>query len=410
MNDRWLRDALSRVDNVKAPSLWQRVEDLEIGAQGRGEHERSVRERALIAVAALCIGVAGVVVAVRAYTVDHRGEHRPARQSGSGESPAAGHLTFQGSSGDILVSEGDASPETFIKRDGDQGTAGLSFVWSPDGHELAFVDYDDDGNLAVFVSQLGSTDRLRISGDLTDADSPAWSPDGRNVAFSASRGGATDIYVFSRDDRTLRRVTREATNGVDGAHFPSWSPDGSQLAFSGTRYDEGSREETQAIYVIDVIGSDAAQVTRGSAIDEVPSWSPRGDWISFIRKTQGDAFVGIVHPNGTGQRLAADPVVPFGPPAWHPSGASVAFASIPGGGPATMDVVTGNVEDLVDVGTLGQEYVEFPGLSWSLDGELLAFSAGPRTGETAIFIVSLETGDVSQVELDESGFIDPVWR
>src|SRR3990170_2425737 len=101
---------------------------------------------------------------------------------------------------------------------------------------------------------------------------PAWSPDGKRIAFVSASDGNLEIYVMSADGSDLRRVTHNA--GVDG--YPAWSPDGSSLAFHSER--DGNTD----IYVVDVDCVDryyvceaALRLTEDPADDMAPAWMGR---------------------------------------------------------------------------------------------------------------------------------------
>lgn len=108
---------------------------------------------------------------------------------------------------------------------------------------------------------------------------PAWSPDGRQLAFTqvARRG----IFVMNADGTGLRRVTTSPTLDVQ----PAWSPDGKRLAFS--RKNE--------IYVVGVNGKGLRRLTRNRIQELEPTWSPRGTRIAFSR---AGAWIWTISPDG----------------------------------------------------------------------------------------------------------------
>ena len=97
-----------------------------------------------------------------------------------------------------------------------------------------------DGNPVLTILRMpnGDVDRTHDFPELDQLFDPTWSPDGRQVAFSALRGGATDLYVFDLDSGALRRLTKDAFADLQ----PAWSPDGRTIAFAS----DGSRRRWTA--------------------------------------------------------------------------------------------------------------------------------------------------------------------
>src|SRR5262249_36850020 len=134
------------------------------------------------------------------------------------------------------------------------------------------------------------------------------------------------IAVMRRDGRDTQVLTSD--HELD--ETPAWSPDGKRIAYAlvpgvGTEAISGS------VMVMDADGGDPVQLTRPGrgVIDTAPSWSPDGRLIAFMRVTLGDdlsssADIYVVEPSGAGERLliedAAEPV-------WSPDGTRLAFTS-----------------------------------------------------------------------------------
>jgi Tol biopolymer transport system component len=165
------------------------------------------------------------------------------------------------------------------------------FVWSPDGRTIYVGRY--------LVSTDGSGSRMLPYITLT----PVWSPDGRRIAFTRTprpRPGpgpccdATpkDIYVMNADGSGTRRLTHNAGYNAE----PAWSPDGRKIAFSSTR--DGNRE----IYVMNADGSNQRNLTRNPAKDVRPSWSPDGRRIAFVSDRDGRLEAHVMNADGSGQR------------------------------------------------------------------------------------------------------------
>ena len=163
-------------------------------------------------------------------------------------------------------------------------------VWSPDGRTIYVGRY--------LVSADGSGARRLPYIPFT----AVWSPDGRRIAFARTRArtgsgpccDATpkDIYVMNADGSGTRKLTHNAGYNAE----PAWSPDGRKIAFRSTR--DGNRE----IYVMNADGSNQRNLTRNPAKDVRPSWSPDGRRIAFVSDRHGRLEAHVMNADGSGQR------------------------------------------------------------------------------------------------------------
>lgn len=155
---------------------------------------------------------------------------------------------------------------------------------------------------------------------------PAWSPDGKRVAFQRSDGdGPFQIYVMDADGSNVRQLS---SGGTDDRH-PAWSPDAKYIAV-----DSGDKQRRE-IWVIDVTTRARTQLTKLGAIASFPSWSPRGDRIGFYVYQAGAMDVWLMGVDGSAparltQELAAEKnqqcTFACHSVAWSPDGGRVAFS------------------------------------------------------------------------------------
>jgi TolB protein len=176
-------------------------------------------------------------------------------------------------------------------------------VWSPDGRTIYLGRY--------LISTDGSGARRLPNIPLI----AVWSPDGRQIAYvhnvstglpgpgAAGSKDDSEIYVMNADGSGTRRLTHNV--GYDGK--PAWSPDGRRIAFQSQRRAVrgvvgGSKAE---IYVMNADGSGKRNLTRNPAQDGSPSWSPDGRRIAFVRNRDGRPEAHVMNADGSGQRSLA---------------------------------------------------------------------------------------------------------
>ncbi|HYZ18641.1 MAG TPA: LpqB family beta-propeller domain-containing protein [Gaiellaceae bacterium] len=178
----------------------------------------------------------------------------------------------------------------------------------------------------VFVMERSGRVRLVAR----DGISPAWSPDGRRVAFvAADADGQRELYVADADGRHRAALTR--TPGQDEISA-SWSPDGRRLVV----------ERDGRLVTIGADGRDERFLAAGSS----PVWSPRGGQIAFVSDGTGVNSLYIIASNGRGLRRVTTSGEPESEPAWSPDGTRLAYVSL-----------TGEVTDLRVVSVENREVV-----------------------------------------------------
>jgi Tol biopolymer transport system component len=194
--------------------------------------------------------------------------------------------------------------------------AGLSPAWSPNGRLIAFdaiVNRNDD----IWVMRADGRGRRRVTTNPAPDYFAAWSPDGRSIVFTSDRGNGEDLYVIGADGRGERQLAIDEFREFAGA----WSPDGSLIAFAGN--SRGNLE----VEVVNADGTNRRALTDHPARDEEPAWSPDGTRIAFTSERDGDANVYVMQADGSGlQRLTDDPSNDRRP-SWSPDGTLIAFES-----------------------------------------------------------------------------------
>ncbi len=259
-------------------------------------------------------------------------------------------------------------------------------AWSPDGRKLAFVSRRD-GNSEIYVMNADGSAQENLTRQPANDSHPSWSRDGRKLVFVSRRDGNSEIYVMNADGSGLRNMTRTPSDDLD----PAWSPDGRAIAFVQKKCVPsrpcGTAFETY-LAVVNADGSGLRRLTTRPAHLFNPSWSADGKTIRYGRS--------LVNPDGSGHSELPRNVPLTG--AWSPDGqriasVRVAHSPIDAGNPTklglfVMNADGSNARRVAAKATAG-------GLAWSPNGRRIAFrrydgQLGIGRGNSDLFVVNAD--------------------
>ena len=127
----------------------------------------------------------------------------------------------------LQVSDTDGyNPQTLLTSD----QPIMSPAWSPDGSELAYVSFES-GQAEIYTHNILTGVRKSRSKFQGLNGSPAWSPDGKKLAMTLSKDGNPDIYVLNLSDNKLKRITNHWSIDTEAA----WLPDGKSIIYTSSR-------------------------------------------------------------------------------------------------------------------------------------------------------------------------------
>ena len=259
----------------------------------------------------------------------------------------------------------------------------LAFTSDRDGERMV-GPVGDRGISNIYISDYDGANQTRVTVTRALDITPAWSPDGKAIAYTSYRTGFQDIlvsYIFEG-----RRTNPTAGNSEKQNFLPAWSPDGSKLAFTSNR--DGNSE----IYVVNRDGSGLRRLTNHPNIDVTPTWSPTGNQIAFTSDRTGSPQIWVMNADGS-QLHKITNELKCDRPTWSVSpNNEIAYASQTGAGfdIKVYEVASGVTRTITD----GIGSNESP--AFSPNGRHIAFTS-TRAGKEQIFIIDRDGKNLRQI-------------
>ncbi len=152
----------------------------------------------------------------------------------------------------------------------------ISPAWSPDGKQLAYVSFES-GRSAIYTQVIKSGKRTLVSSLKGINSAPAWSPDGKRLAMTLSKDGNTEIYRLDLATKKLERYTRHYAIDTEA----SWSPDGHSVVFTS------DRSGTPQVYRMNIYDLEPERLTFEGRYNARPRFSDDGESIFFVHQSNG---------------------------------------------------------------------------------------------------------------------------
>ncbi|MBQ0932947.1 Tol-Pal system protein TolB [Ideonella sp. 3Y2] len=192
----------------------------------------------------------------------------------------------------------------------------ISPAWSPDGRELAYVSFETR-KAVVWVQDLQSGARRQLANFRGTNSAPAWSPDGRELAVTLSRDGGSQVFLIGRDGGAPRRITQSSAIDTEAV----FSPDGRQIYFVS---DRGGSPQ---IYRQPLGGGGAERVTFQGGYNISPALSPDGRTLAYVTRLGGNQFRVMTLELSSGQVTAVSDTIDDERPTFAPNGRFIIYAT-----------------------------------------------------------------------------------
>lgn len=213
---------------------------------------------------------------------------------------------------------------------------------------------------------------------------PAWTPDGKRIAFSSNRNGNYELYVMNKDGSEQINLTQTATAEL----FPAVSSKGDEIAFVGEvdgNYD---------IYVVNVDGSNRRRLTHEARIDDWPSWGSNDQVIVYDYVDDGDYGIVQMDTNGSNKHILVDNSARTVDPHTVNSSHWIVYSSDeldPGGNDAIFSYhdISGATERLTELD------IDAGAPALSHDGKKIVFNAGDSNWD--LYVMNRDGSDIKRL-------------
>ena len=202
--------------------------------------------------------------------------------------------SFKNKTKKIAIMDYDGQNHSFLT-DGENLV--LTPRFSPDGKNIVYLSYNKN-KPNVYLLNIESKEKKKIGNFEGMSFAPRFSPDGREVIFSLTKKGGSNIFVLNLTNK--KRV--QLTNNKYINTSPSYSPDGKDIVFSSDRAGK------QNLYISSIKSrtKPPKRISFGKGNYATPVWSPRGDYIAFTKSYGKKFYIGLIKPDGTGERLISE--------------------------------------------------------------------------------------------------------
>jgi TolB protein len=212
----------------------------------------------------------------------------------------------------LMVADSDGySPQTILR----SNQPLMSPAWSADGRQIAYVSFENKV-AEIYIQDVASGSRRKVASFKGINGAPSWSPDGQRLALTLSQDGNPEIYVMELNSKALKRLTNSPAIDTE----PVWSPDGKSIVFTS---DRGGSPQ---LYKIAAWGGQPQRLTFDGKYNAGADFSPDGRKLAMVHGEDGAYRIAVLDL-GTGLfRVLTDGRLDESP-SFSPNGSMIIYAT-----------------------------------------------------------------------------------